>query len=113
MKSGDFDFDEDWTALDADFVEIRDLQFEHKTFRSKPSLRRRVAHEGWIQETEYNGQPYNAAEFELIPNQWDHQHCTLCFAIINDGLTYWTNKNEVTILCDRCFEHYADRIRVR
>lgn len=113
MKSGDFNVDGDWTLLDADFVEIRDLQFEHKTFRSKPSLRRRESRDGWIQETEYNGQPYDEAEFELIANQWDHQHCSLCFATIKDGLTYWANKDEVTILCDRCFSHYEDRIHAQ
>ena len=114
MRSG---YDEheicDWSSIDQEFSErVVDKTFVQTTFYVLPSLRALRPEGGWICSKPYNGEGFDASAWEVVPGGWDHEHCTLCFAKIVDGMTYWANAGEVVSLCDRCFEHYRSILSV-
>ena len=111
MKSGDFDYEYNWPAAEEDFANILDFDFVQNTFTSKPSLRARKGSDGWIKESEFKGQPFDESEFEIVLGAWNHEHCTLCLVAITGGMTFWTNQDDIVILCDKCYEHFETRIR--
>jgi hypothetical protein len=109
VKSG-FDFPiDDWSTFDAQVADISDRQFAQKTFYSYPSLRaKKPDNEGWYVSKPYHGEEFDDTCWTLIPGGWDHEHCSLCYCDITDGMTYWSNDREVVILCDYCHEHYQN-----
>jgi hypothetical protein len=99
----------DWCATDDQKIaEISDKRFTQTTFHSYPSLRSNRPVDGWTQSKPYRGEPFNEADWTLSPGGWDHEHCSVCDARITDGMTYWANTGEVTILCDRCHDHFKN-----
>jgi hypothetical protein len=108
MQSGhDFPID-DWGTRDKDFATVSDRCFSRKVFHPYPSLRLRHPQNGLNQWKPYRGEAFDGDEWELEAGGWDHEHCSLCFAKILDGMSYWVNAGEVTILCDYCRNHYAE-----
>jgi hypothetical protein len=114
MRSG---YDEheisDWSSFDRQIaVDVLDKRFTQTTFHVLPSLRAIRGEGGWVCSKPYHGEEFDASAWKLVEGGWDHEHCTLCFARIVDGMTYWANANEVVILCDRCFDHYRSQLDV-
>jgi hypothetical protein len=111
MKSGyDFPID-DWSVRHQDIAQVIDRQFTQSVFHSYPSLRSQHPVDGWTESKPYHGEPFNEAEWTLKPDGWNHEHCSLCYATITDGMTYWANDREVTILCDYCYDHYKGQLK--
>ena len=99
---------DDWSQRDEDFALIVDRAFGRKVFREYQSLRSlRADAAGYFVSKPYHGEPFDEAVWSLIPGGWDHEHCSLCFNRIVDGMIYWANRGEVNILCDDCRDHYA------
>jgi hypothetical protein len=98
--------DQDWSYYDQQMAEVSDRQFIRHTFHEYPSLRSKHPQAGWFVSKPYKGDPFNDSEWTLLPGGWDHEHCSLCFEKVTEGMNYWANANEVTILCERCHNHY-------
>ena len=109
MLSGqEFPID-DWTTRDVEFAGVTDRAFSQKVFNTHSSLRRNLP-DGLREWKQYNGEPFDESVWELIPGGWDHEHCSLCWARIADGMTYWANGGEFKLLCDYCHDHYASQL---
>ncbi|MBI3878395.1 MAG: hypothetical protein HY300_20925, partial [Verrucomicrobia bacterium] len=113
MKSGDISDERDWSLYEDDFENILDFVFEQKTFKTHACLRDREVVDGLIRSTEFTGQSYDETKRELVPDGWTHDHCWFCMTRIEHGMTYWGNADDVMVLCNHCYEHYADRIRFK
>ena len=92
----------DWEHRDKVFAAIEERDFAHKTFHPIPALRSRADPGRW---TRYHGQTFDAGEWELVEGMWDHEHCEVCFAHIEPGMTYWASSRD-TFLCDCCYDRY-------
>lgn len=108
MKSGYDNYDGIWgnPYYDKEAVPLLGLKFTSHTFTKSPALVAINAANGFRQEIEYKGQPFDARDWRLVPNRWDHQHCCVCQFSIAEGMTYWSTEDERRILCDACYEHY-------
>jgi hypothetical protein len=110
MQSGqDFAID-DWSQRDEDFAFVADRTFTRKVFAPYPSLRLLPPQNRLNQWKPYRGEAFDGAIWELVPGGWDHEHCSLCFSKILDGMSYWVSACEITILCDYCRDHYAEHL---
>jgi hypothetical protein len=109
MKESDPEFGK-WSHYDAEVAAITDRVFVQRTFYIRPSIRSKKAADGWFQSRPDKGEPFDESEWTLVPGGWDHEHCSLCFSRINDGMNYWSNGNEITILCDQCYDHYKEQL---
>jgi hypothetical protein len=98
--------DGDYSVPDQQMAEVADRNFLRRTFHDRPSLRSKHPKGGWVESKPYEGEPFDEADWTLAPGGWDHEHCTLCYERISNGMTYWANGNEVTILCESCHGHY-------
>jgi hypothetical protein len=52
--------------------------------------------------------------FEVIEGGWDHEHCDVCWARIEDGDTYWPNVDEEAgdvDLCEKCYPRVMELLR--
>jgi hypothetical protein len=84
-------------------------RFVRRVFASYPSLRSIEPtddEEGWHVSFPYHGEPYDPEQFELIEGGWDHEHCDVCWARIQDGDSYWPNEDEdvgQVGLCEACY----------
>jgi hypothetical protein len=96
------DIEPDWSQRDEMFAKMDRRDFKRATFKPIPALVSRGNRGSW---TRYYGQAFDDTEWELVPDMWDHEHCELCFAHIEPGMTYWNSRND-TFLCDRCYDHY-------
>jgi hypothetical protein len=93
----------------------RCCRFVHRVFAPYPCLRSIEpmgdgpfqGHRMW---KPYRGQDYDPEEFELVEGGWDHEHCHLCGAHIDDGDSYWANEDEDWGLVDLCAKCYSDAI---
>ena len=84
--------------------DLGDLNFVQSEFSPKPALVPRKTRQDGLVETEYNGQPFDSDEFELVARRWDHQHCKSCLFRIEEGYSHWQNETGV-ILCDECHDY--------
>ncbi len=112
MKPNDCE-EPNWAELDPVFEEIKGFQFVHKVFSNGPSLRAiEPDSEGWVVSQAYTGQPYDPDQYRVEPGGWDHEHCFLCWATIEDGDSYWANSipGVAPDLCERCYAHYRLRL---
>ncbi len=100
MKSGDFSISRDCDWYRTEIAEIDDRKFVQRTFSSTPAL---VRNDDKMWQ-EYTSQPFDASEFHVVQDMWDHEHCSACFFTIKDGHTYWENANHIKLLCDACYE---------
>jgi len=108
MLSGqDYPID-DWSNRDEQFAKVSDRAFVRRNFSSYPSLRRVC--DGLAEWKPYDGGPFDATEWVVVPGGWDHEHCSFCMAKIVDGMSFWANGNDVILLCDYCHGHYTDRL---
>src|SRR5688572_14969313 len=98
----DPDPDPDWALRDEKFATIEERDFVRKEFLPIPALVSRLNRR---HRRRYNGQPFDEAEWELVPETWDHEHCEVCFEHIMPGMTYWESGRD-TLLCDRCYDRY-------
>jgi hypothetical protein len=96
------DHNPDWVLRDEKFATIDRRDFVQVTFQPIPALASRTNPGHWRR---YHGQPFDEAEWELVEGMWDHEHCDVCFAHIEPGMTYWSSKND-TFLCDMCYDRY-------
>ena len=113
MRSGDEFPIDDWSTRDEQFATISDRAFVRKTFHEYPSLRSKSPRNGYIESIPYRGQAFDANEWLIVPGGWNHEHCSLCWTTIKEGMTYSVNGNEVTILCDYCRDHYTDQLQAK
>jgi hypothetical protein len=61
--------------------------------------------EGWHLSKPYKGEEYDPEKYELQEGGWDHEHCDVCWANIEDGDAYWPNVDEEgghVDLCEQC-----------
>jgi hypothetical protein len=91
--------------------------FTRRVFASYPSLRAKKpmdrdalppdSRDGgeWHSSTQYTGQPFDPEEYELVEGGWDHEHCDVCWARVEDGMSYWLNVNPPPYvdLCEACY----------
>jgi hypothetical protein len=89
--------------------ECRGRRFLLKTFAAFPSLRS-VEEAAWDDRNAYHysipytGQEYDAEEFEMLEDGWDHEHCHVCMASIEPGDEYWQDvSNRLVNLCLDCY----------
>jgi hypothetical protein len=78
----------DWTICDEKFATIKAALVK----RDHPGYWRRHA-----------GRPFDQAEWKLVPEMWDHEHCDVCLARVAPGMTYWASSDN-TFLCDMCYD---------
>jgi hypothetical protein len=107
MKSGDYNISRDGEYYRKEFADISDRAFVQRTFFSRPALVTKHPVTGHRMWTDYQGEPYDKSEFELIEGMWDHDHCSICWFTIKDGFTYWENTNRIKLLCDACYEAFT------
>jgi|SRR5215831_11276484 len=107
MKSGDYSKPRNDEATTKAFAEIRDRQFEQRTFSTRPALVAKQLVNGHRMTRDYHGEPYDAAAFDLVEGMWDHEHCSVCWFKIKDGYTYWENQKRIILLCDACYEAFT------
>ena len=93
-------------------VSLRDLHttdFVQGTFTTKPGLVARSPQDGYTESSEYVGQPFDSGKHEVVPDHWDHEHCTVCRFRIEPGHTYWESRDTVWLLCDVCHDYVMRR----
>lgn len=79
-------------------------RFIQKTFHPYPYLATPLNEEGGTFYAPFRGQPYDSNMYELIEGGWNHEHCDVCDARIEDGDAYWTNDGpEHVDLCVCCY----------
>jgi hypothetical protein len=106
MKSGDFSDDRGTEYFRREFGEIRDREFEQRSFSPRPALVAKEPVEGHRMSKDYHGEPYDVSKFDLVEGMWDHEHCSVCWFTINAGHTYWENVKRKNLLCDACYEAF-------
>ena len=60
----------------------------------------------WHMSRAYRGEPFDPEEYELQDGGWDHEHCDVCRATVEDGTAYWPNVDPVVghvDLCEACY----------
>lgn len=60
----------------------------------------------WHMSRPYRGEPFDPAEYELREGGWDHEHCDVCRARVEDGMSYWPNVDPDAghvDLCEACY----------
>lgn len=92
----------DWAMRDETFATIEERDFIHMEFQPIPALVSRADRGHWQR---YHGQAFDEAEWELVPEMWNHEHCEVCREHIEPGMTYWASSLD-TFLCDRCYDRY-------
>jgi ribosomal protein S21 len=111
-KGSDGPVPTEWHLLDPVFVEkskvLSRCRFVLQRFIPYPALvPLQSGGFGWTGYFPYRNQPYDPRIFRLEPGGWDHEHCSLCHATIQEDDMYWVNLGEDEVdLCDRCHEHY-------
>jgi hypothetical protein len=97
---------------------LRHCTFAHRVFSSYPSLRAKApmrtddlppdSRDGgeWHISRPYQGAPFDPDEYEVREGSWDHEHCDVCWARIEDGMSYWPNVDPEAgqvDLCEACY----------
>ena len=106
MRSGEPDINRNDNYYRSGFNEITDKYFVQETFRNYPALVAKEGVNGARKWTPYYGGDYDKDKFDVVNDMWDHEHCSLCFFTIKDGYTYWSNKRQVNMLCDECYDAF-------
>lgn len=90
----------------AEWESFRRFRFVQKTFHPYACLlsKEPLNEEGARLWEPYRGQPYDPDRFELMDDAWDHEHCDVCYAHVDDGMVYWSNDGpEYVDLCTTCY----------
>ena len=88
---------------------LQQIRFVEKRFASYPCLQPRDPEKQsfWVP---YTGQEYDPEIFEGIEKGWDHEHCWICNASIEEGNPYWASCDpEGYELCPACYDRYMAR----
>src|SRR5262249_17756355 len=98
----------------AEWETFRRCRFVQKTFHPYPCLRSiaPLNEDGGHLWGPYWGQPFDPRVFELVEGGWDHEHCDVCWARIEDGAIYWSNDGpEHVDLCSTCYPLVEQELR--
>jgi len=89
----------------AEWETFRRCKFVRKTFHPYPCITSIELEEGAARVwSPYRGQPYDPSLFGLVEAGWDHEHCDVCNARVEDGDVYWTNDGPNHVdLCTVCY----------
>jgi hypothetical protein len=98
---------------------FRRCRFEHQIFRPRDCYRSIEPPEdfmGFVDEWGERGDDLleDTARFEVIEGGWDHEHCDVCWARVENGVAYWPNVDEQVgqvDLCDACYPRVMDLLR--
>jgi hypothetical protein len=104
MKSG---FDPETYDWESEYYQVslrnlRTREFAQHTFTRRPALVARSAVTGYSGCVDYRGQPFDKDTYDLVPDRWDHDTCTVCRFRIEPGHSYWEDADSVWLLCDQC-----------
>jgi hypothetical protein len=77
------------------------LDFTSRVFTCKAAMVKKEPVNGHRIWTEYDPATFSEEEYEIIPGMWDHEHCAVCWARIQESDQYWEN-SERQILCPKC-----------
>lgn len=92
----------DWVLRDEEFARIESRDFVQQAFQPISALVCRTDRGIWRR---YGGEPFDKTQWELVAGMWDHEHCQVCHAHIEPGMTYWAARKN-TVLCDMCYDRY-------
>jgi hypothetical protein len=82
---------------------IVDFKFVNREFALAPALYTQL--ENGRKWEQYRGQSYQQDGSQwIVPDDWDHEHCSVCYWRIAPGDSYWENTGHVVLLCDECYE---------
>ncbi len=98
--------EEQWWVHALGAAPMRD--FTSRVFTRKPAMVKKEPVNGHRMWTEYDPTRFSEEEYDLVPGMWDHEHCAICFAKIQEGDTYWQNSRR-QILCPSCHEKFEKR----
>ena len=97
---------------------FRRCTFTLRVFASFPSLRAKTPMGAddlppdsrdvgvWHMSKPYQDEPFDPEEYELREDGWDHEHCDVCWARVEDGMSYWPNVDPEAghvDLCEACY----------
>lgn len=108
MRSGETDIDRNHEYYRTTYDEIKDKEFTPFIFTSIPALRLKDPVDKHRMVKPYKGGDYDKKKYDLIEGMWDHEHCCICFFKILPGYTYWSNADEIDLLCDECHDFFAE-----
>lgn len=79
-------------------------QYDLRTFLAGPMLVGSIPNEeGWVPAIPYDGGQYDSSIFHVEATGWDHEHCWVCWARIEDGDSWWVAvPNDEVGLCKEC-----------
>ena len=92
------------------FSFVKDFKFIEKVFKPYASLRSIRPEDGGFRNKPYKGRRFDEKKWVIVEGGWNHDHCNLCSECIDEGDPCWTNRRSVTILCQRCFNLFKDKI---
>jgi hypothetical protein len=82
---------------------IVDFDFVHRVYDLAPALYTQT--ESGKKWERYQGQQYVRDDTQwIVPDGWDHEHCSVCGWRIGPGDSYWENAGGIILLCDECHE---------
>lgn len=85
----------------------RSCHFVHQVFRPRPALRSIEPVEDileWVKSLPDGDEYIDPEKFEVVEGGWDHEHCDVCFACIEEGDPYWANERPGDVdLCEKCY----------
>lgn len=98
---------------------FRRCRFVHRVFRPRDSYRSLEPPADFMEflnEWQARGDDFfeDPTRFEVIEGGWDHEHCDVCWARIEDGDTYWPNEDEEAgqvDLCEKCYPRVMELLR--
>ena len=95
-------------------------RFVHRVFRPRDAWKTREPPDDprkLLKEWAAQGDKFvedHPEQFELLPGGWDHEHCDVCQARIEDGNGYWPNEDESVgqvDLCESCYGRVRELLR--
>lgn len=82
--------------------------FTPRVFSVKPAMVKKEPVNGHRMWTEYDPEKFSEVEYDVVPGMWDHEHCAICYAKIQEGDAYWQNSQR-QILCPDCHAKFLQR----
>ena len=99
------------TISDAELATFRRCRFVHRLFRARDGYRSISLPDNFtafLDEWQTRGDEMldDPSKFEVIKDGWDHEHCDVCWARVEEGDTYWPNQEGnvgQVDLCEKCY----------
>jgi hypothetical protein len=105
-KSGELDIDRKNDYYRCKWDEIGVKAFNQTVFQPYSALVFKDLVNGHRMFQPYSGGPYDKDKYDLVKDQWDHEHCSICNFKIMKDCSYWFNTGRVHLLCDACYDFY-------